>query len=96
MNTVSLLLHFVEWGISLKFNEETKKTLNSFRFKVWLIFLVFTIVILLFIYASQTLLLPLMYEHIKTQESVSTAFEIKKIWIECELSDVKNAVDINA
>lgn len=96
MNTVSLLLHFVEWGISLKFNEETKKTLNSFRFKVWLIFLVFTIVILLFIYASQTLLLPLMYEHIKTQESVSTAFEIKKIWIEGELSDVKNAVDINA
>lgn len=96
MNTVSSLLHFVEWGISLKFNEETRKTLNSFRFKVWLIFLVFTIVILLFVYISQTLLLPLMYEHIKTQESVSTAFEIKKTWVEGEFSDVKSMVDHNA
>lgn len=96
MNTVNLLLHFAEWGINLKFNEETRKSLNSFRFKVWLIFLVFTIVILLFVYISQTVLLPVMYEHIKTQESVSTAFEIKKTWMEGDFSDVKNIVDHNA
>ncbi len=80
----------------MKFSEETRKTLNSFRFKVWLIFLVFTIVILLFVYVSQTVLMPLMYEHIKTQESVSTAFEIKKTWIEGSFTDVKSVVDMNA
>ncbi len=86
----------MEWGINLKFNEETKKTLNSFQFKVWLIFLVFTVVILVFVYISQIVLLPVIYEHIKTQESVSTAFEIKKQWIEGGFTDVKSVVDFNA
>lgn len=86
----------MEWGTNLKFSEETKKAFNSFRFKVWLIFLLFTIVILLFLYISQVVLMPAIYEHIKTHESISTAYDIKKKWINGSFNDVKNIVDVNA
>lgn len=86
----------MEWGINLKFSDETKKTLNSFRFKVWFIFLVFTMVILLFVYISQIVLMPVIYEYVKTQESISTSYEIKKTWIEGNFNDVKDIVDHNA
>ena len=70
--------------------------MNSFRFKIWIILLVFTIVILLFLYVSQVVLLPVIYEYSKTQECVTTAFEIKKIWIEGNFSAAKIVVDNHA
>ena len=86
----------MEWGISLKFSEETRKALNSFRFKVWFIFLLFTVLILVFVYISQVVLMPVIYEYIKTQESISTTYEIKKTWVEGNFNNVKDVVDHNA
>ncbi len=86
----------MEWGISLKFKKEFLNSVNSFRFRVWLILLAFTIVILIFLYVSQVVLLPVIYEYSKTQESVSTALQIKKTWIEEDFSAVKKLVDDSA
>lgn len=80
----------------MKFKEETLKSLGSFRFRIWFVLLGFTIIILLFLYISQVILLPAIYEYSKTQESISTALEIKKTWIESDLSTVKTVVDTNA
>lgn len=40
--------------------------------------------------------MPVIYEYIKTQESISTTYEIKKTWIEGNFNDVKMVVDLNA
>ncbi len=76
------MLLFAEWGISLKFSEELNKLLHSIRFRIWIIFLAFTFIILLFIYVSQIALMPVIYQYMKTQESISTADEIKRTWTE--------------
>lgn len=80
----------------MRFKNEIHASLNSFRFKIWIILLVFTVVILLFLYVSQVVLLPVIYEYSKTQECVTTAFEIKKTWIEGNFSAAKNVVDTHA
>lgn len=41
-------------------------------------------------------MMPVLYEYIKTQESVSTALEIKKSWVEMDFHSVKSVVDKNA
>jgi len=41
-------------------------------------------------------MMPVLYEYIKTQESVSTALEIKKSWAEMDFYSVKSIVDKNA
>lgn len=80
----------------MKFKNEIINSVKSFRFRVWLILLIFTIVILIFLYVSQVVLLPAIYEYTKTQETVSTALEIKKTWIESDFLEVKKVVDKNA
>ncbi len=80
----------------MKFKREFLNSINSFRFRVWFILLAFTAVILIFLYVSQVVLLPVIYEYSKTQESVSTALEIKKTWIENDFSAVKTTVDKSA
>ena len=80
----------------MKFKKELAGSINSFRFRVWLILLVFTIVILIFLYVSQVVLLPAIYEYTKTQETISTALEIKETWIESDFFEVKSVVDKNA
>ncbi len=90
------MLRFAEWGISLKFSEEAENLLHSIRFRIWIIFLAFTFVILLFIYVSQVVFLPLIYEYMKTQESVLTADEIKRAWVETGYSAAVKTVEKNA
>lgn len=74
------MLHFAEWGINLKFKNEVHDFLRSILFKIWIIFLGFTFVILLFTYVSQIVFMPMIYEYMKTQEIVTTADEIKHVW----------------
>ena len=40
--------------------------------------------------------MPVIYEYIKTQESISTTYEIKKTWVEGNFKNVKDVVDHNA
>ncbi len=88
--------HYAEWGINLKLSEEAHELFHSIRFKIWLIFLEFTFVILLFIYISQIILMPLIYEYMKTQEIVATADEIKYVWTETNSSSTVKVLEKNA
>jgi signal transduction histidine kinase len=56
------------------------------RFRVWLIFMGFTTIILGFLYVNQVLLLPNYYNFLKTQETTGTANVIKKYWDEDTLA----------
>ncbi|MDE7234344.1 MAG: hypothetical protein K2N29_04710, partial [Ruminiclostridium sp.] len=80
----------------MKLSEEVRDLFHSIRFKVWLIFLEFTFVILLFIYLSQIVLMPLIYEYMKTQEIISTADEIKYVWKETNPSSTVKIMEKNA
>lgn len=80
----------------MKFKKDFSDAVNSFQFKIWLILLSFTAVILVFLYVSQVVLLPVIYEYSKTQESVSTILEIKKTWTEKDFSAVREIVDRSA
>ena len=86
----------MEWGINLKFKDETLGSINSFRFRVWFILLGFTIVILIFLYVSQVVLLPAIYEYSKTQESIAAAYDIKKSWTEGNFGAARMAAGDNA
>lgn len=88
--------HYAEWGINLKLSEEVHELFHSIRFKIWFIFLGFTFVILLFIYLSQIVLMPLIYEYMKTQEIISTANEIKYVWEETNPSSTVKIMEKNA
>lgn len=66
---------------------------HSIRFKIWRSFFLFTVAILLFLFISQVVLMPAIYHFIKTQECISTAFEIKKAWDTDKLNEV---IDENA
>lgn len=74
-------------------NAEKNYFLKSIRFKIWKSFFLFTVAILLFLFISQVVLMPAIYQFIKTQECVSTAFEIKSAWDSPELNKV---IDDNA
>lgn len=67
--------------------------LKSIRFKIWRSFFLFTVAILVFLFISQVVLMPAIYQFIKTQECVSTALEIKNAWDSPELNTV---IDDNA
>lgn len=88
--------HYAEWGINLKLSEEAHDLFHSIRFKIWIIFLGFTFVILLFIYISQIVMMPLIYEYMKTQEIVATADEIKYVWTEINPSSTVKTLEKNA
>lgn len=80
----------------MRFKDRTLKSLNSFRFKLWFILLIFTVVILIFLYVSQVVLMPVIYQYTKTQESISVVLEIKRAWISDDFADVKAVIDENA
>jgi len=67
--------------------------LKSIRFKIWISFFLFTVAILTFLFISQVVLMPAIYQFIKTQECVSTALEIRDAWNSPELNSV---IDDNA
>ncbi|MGN0589033.1 MAG: sensor histidine kinase [Ruminiclostridium sp.] len=69
---------------------------KSIKFRVWYVLLGFTIIILAFLYSSQVLLMPVIYEYMKTQECISTAFEIKNTWINGDMGALKSIVDESA
>ena len=77
----------------MKRDPERKIVLKSIRFKLWNIFLAFSIAILAFLFVSQVVLMPEIYRFIKTQECISTATEIKNAWY---TDDVIKIVDDNA
>ncbi|MDR2533014.1 MAG: HAMP domain-containing histidine kinase [Oscillospiraceae bacterium] len=56
------------------------KFINSMRFRVWLLFIGFTIIILGFLYISQIILLPNFYTFIKTQETTGTVRALMRSW----------------
>jgi len=80
----------------LKFSEKTDGVFNSIRFRIWLILLLFCSGILLFVYFSQVVLMPEIYEYLKTQESVETSIEIKKVWYTSDFAQVRKTVEKNA
>lgn len=88
--------HFAEWGINLKYKNEVRDFLHSILFKIWIIFLGFTFVILLFTYVSQIVFMPLIYEYMKTQEIISTADEIKYAWTTATSASTVKTIEKNA
>jgi len=54
--------------------------INSMRFRVWLLFIGFTTIILGFLYINQIILLPNFYNFIKTQETSETARVLSRNW----------------
>ena len=77
----------------MKFKDDA---LNSFRFRIWFVLLGFTVVILIFLYVSQVVLLPVIYEYSKTQEGISAAYEIKNIWTNESFGAARLAAGDNA
>lgn len=53
---------------------------SSIRFRVWMTFMLFSIVLLVVLYASQVIFFPTFYRHMKTQETIETADSIKEAW----------------
>ncbi len=63
---------------------------NSIRFRVWLLFVGFTTLILIFLYCTQVFLLPVFYKFMKTQEITQTLSIIKSSW---DSENLKATVD---
>ncbi len=80
----------------MKFSEKTDGIFNSIRFRIWIILLLFCTGILLFVYFSQVVLMPVIYEYLKTQESVATSLEIKKVWYTSDFAQMRKTVEKNA
>ncbi|MCM1334590.1 MAG: HAMP domain-containing histidine kinase [Bacteroides sp.] len=80
----------------MKFRNEVHDFLHSILFKIWLIFLGFTFVILLFTYVSQIVLMPRIYEYMKTQEIISTANEIKYAWTTANSASTLKTIEKSA
>ena len=66
---------------------------SSIKFRLWRIFLLFTAAILMFLFISQVVIMPAIYEFIKTQECISTALEIKDAW---NTDSIRSVIDENA
>ena len=67
--------------------------LRSIRFRIWRSLFLFTAAVLVFLFISQVVFMPAIYEFIKTQECISTAHDIKMAW---DTSNIKNVIDDNA
>lgn len=74
-------------------NNKAELFLGSIRFKLWRSFFLFTVAILTFLFISQVVLMPAIYQFIKTQECISTARQIKSAW---NTENIKNVIDENA
>ena len=61
--------------------------INSIRFRLWLLLIGFTAIILVFLYINQIVMLPNFYNYIKTQETTGVANIIKQNWNNPDLSD---------
>lgn len=78
-----------------KTDEKSKFDLfrRSIRFRIWRSFLLFTVAILSFLFISQVVLMPAIYQFIKKQECISTALEIRDAW---DTDDLNAVIDDNA
>ncbi len=56
--------------------------LNSLRFRSWLIFVLFSLIVIAFLYFFQVVLLSSYYEYMKIQETAYSAKQIKDVWAE--------------
>lgn len=63
---------------------------DSIRFRVWLLFVGFTTLMLIFLYCTQVFLLPVFYKFMKTQEITQTLSIIKSSW---DSENLKTTVD---
>lgn len=57
-----------------------KERFNSIRFRAWLIFVVFSLLIIGFLYVLQILMLPSYYEYMKIRETSEAVNRIKYTW----------------
>ena len=57
-----------------------KDRLNSIRFRSWLTFVLFSLIVIVFLYFFQVVLLSSYYEYMKIQETASAAKQIKDAW----------------
>ena len=57
-----------------------KDRLNSIRFRSWLTFVLFSLIVIVFLYFFQVMLLSSYYEYMKIQETASAAKQIKDAW----------------
>lgn len=66
---------------------------KSIRYKTWIVFIVFTAAMLVFLYVAQSGLMPAFYRYMKTQESMQSASIIKANWSEDSTSNLIAVVD---
>ncbi|MCL2020457.1 MAG: HAMP domain-containing histidine kinase [Oscillospiraceae bacterium] len=66
------------------------KFINSMRFRVWLVFIGFTTILLGFLYINQITLFPYFYNTIKMQETTETARVLARNWDNVSLLDEMN------
>ena len=57
-----------------------KERINSIRFRSWIAFVLFSIIVILFLYFFQVVLLSSYYEYMKIQETATAAKQIKDAW----------------
>ena len=57
-----------------------KERFNSIRFRSWLTFVLFSLIVIVFLYFFQVVLLSSYYEYMKIQETASAAKQIKDAW----------------
>ena len=57
-----------------------KGVFSSIRFRVWLMFIVFALLIIAFLYIFQVVMLSSYYEHMKTKETSETVGIISDVW----------------
>ena len=57
-----------------------KERINSIRFRSWIAFVLFSIIVILFLYFFQVVLLSSYYEYMKIQETAAAAKQIKDAW----------------
>lgn len=59
-----------------------KDRLNSIRFRSWFIFVLFSLLVIVFLYFFQVVLLSSYYEYMKIQETAAAAKQIKDAWFQ--------------
>ena len=62
-----------------------KERINSIRFRSWIAFVLFSIIVILFLYFFQVVLLSSYYEYMKIQETAAAAKQIIKVEIRVDM-----------
>ena len=62
---------------------------RSIRFRIFRSLFLFTAAVLLFLFISQVVFMPMIYKYIKTQECIQTSAEIKEAW---NTDNIKNVI----